>query len=125
MGAYHAMNIALRHPQWFGSIISLSGRYDLTLELNGFKDLLSEYYDEDVYHNMPTHYLPAIGEGEQLDHIRRMRIRIAIGKDDPFYENNKTFSSQLWAKGIWHDLYEWDGLAHRARYWRQMLPKYI
>lgn len=31
MGAFHAMNIALKNPATFGKIVSLSGRYDLTL----------------------------------------------------------------------------------------------
>lgn len=125
MGAFHAMNIALKHPQWFGSIIALSGRYDLTLQVDHFQNLLSGYYDENVYYNMPSHYLPNLNEGDQLDLIRKMRIRIAIGREDPFYHNNRTFSHKLWDKGIWHDLYEWGGEAHRAKYWRQMLPMYL
>ncbi|HAP65268.1 MAG TPA: esterase [Cytophagales bacterium] len=125
MGAYHAMNIALRHPQWFGSIIALSGRFDLTLQVDHFQDLLSGHYNDDVYYHMPSHYMPKMSEGEQLHHIRRMRIRIACGKDDPFYQNNKEFSATLWDKGVWHDFYEWEGEAHRARFWRQMLPLYI
>ena len=125
MGAYHAMNIALRHPQWFGKVVSLSGRYDLTLHLGMFEDLLSGYYDENVYHHIPSHYVPNIPESEQLNHIRRLEITFVIGKDDVFRQNNQDFSSSLWQKGIWHSFYEWDGLAHKARNWRQMLPLYL
>jgi esterase/lipase superfamily enzyme len=30
IGAYHAMNLALRHPSLFCKVVALSGRYDLT-----------------------------------------------------------------------------------------------
>ena len=125
MGAYHAMNLALRHPQWFAKVISLSGRYDLTLQLGMFNDLLGGYYDDHIYHNLPSHYIPNMPEGIQLNHIRRLEITFVIGKEDAFLQNNKEFSSSLWGKGIQHAFYEWDGLAHRARYWRQMLPLYL
>lgn len=74
---------------------------------------------------MPNHYIPNIPEGKQLDHIRRLEITFAIGKKDAFLSNNHEFSQSLWEKGIWHSFYEWDGLAHRAKYWRQMLPLYL
>ena len=61
----------------------------------------------------------------QRSHLRRLRIRIACGQHDPFFQNNRAFSLKLWEKGIWHDFYEWEGEAHRARFWRQMLPLYI
>jgi len=125
MGAYHAMNIALRHPQWFARIIALSGRYDLTLQSGIFQDLLSGYYDEHVYYNLPSHYVPNMPEGEQLNQIRRLNITIVIGKEDAFRQNNRDFSTTLWNKGIWHSFHEWEGLAHRARFWRQMLPLYL
>jgi esterase/lipase superfamily enzyme len=125
MGAYHAMNIALRHPQWFARVIALSGRYDLTLQLGMFDNLLSGYYDETVYYHLPSHYIPNMPAGEKLNHIRRLEITIAIGKEDVFLQNNRDFSTTLWEKGIRHAFHEWDGLAHKARYWRQMLPIYL
>ena len=125
MGAYHAMNIALRHPQWFSKVISLSGRYDLTLQLGMFENLFGGYYDENVYHHLPSHYIPNMPEGNQLNQIRRLDITFVVGKEDPFLQNNQDFSNSLWQKGVWHAFHEWDGLAHRARFWRQMLPIYL
>ena len=125
MGAYHAMNIALRHPQWFAKVVALSGRYDLTLQLGMFENLLSGYYDDNVYHHLPSHYIPNLEESEQLDHIRRLDITFVIGEEDAFRQNNEEFSQILWSKGIWHAFHKWEGLAHRAKYWRQMLPLYL
>ena len=48
-GGYHAVNIALRHPDRFTGFLSMSGAFDLSNFLGG-------YYDQDVYFNMPPHY---------------------------------------------------------------------
>lgn len=125
MGAYHAMNIALRHPQWFTKIIALSGRYDITLETEVFTDLLSGHYNEDAYFHIPSHYLSSIPEGKQLEAIKKLEIIMAVGKEDPFLQNNREFSNKLWDKSIWHALHLWDGRAHKAKYWKQMLPLYL
>jgi esterase/lipase superfamily enzyme len=64
-------------------------------------------------------------EGDQLKQIRNLKVTIACGKEDIFYANNKNFSDTLWNKGIVHEFQEWDGMAHKAKYWRQMLPMYL
>ena len=125
MGAFHAVNIAFRHPHLFGKVIALSGRYDLTLNLGLFYDLLDGYYSDQIYFNSPSHYVQNIPEGEQLDHIRNQQITIVCGKEDVFIQNNREFSQCLTNKGIHHLFYEWDGMAHKAKYWKQMLPLYI
>lgn len=125
MGAYHAMNLALRHPQWFKKVIALSGRFDLTLEVESFDNLLDGYYDENVYFHTPSHYIHQLPEGLLLEAIKQLDMTIVIGKGDPFYGNNKEFSTALWEKEIWHAFHEWEGRAHKAKYWRQMLPLYL
>ncbi len=125
MGAFHAVNIAFRHPHKFGKVVALSGRYDLTLNLGMFNDLLNGYYSDYVYHNSPTHFMPNMPESDQLNQIRQLQITIVCGKDDVFLQNNRDLSQCLWDKGIYHNFYEWEGLAHKAKYWRQMLPMYL
>ena len=127
LGGFHAMNIALRHPQWFGRVVALSGRYNLTESAGSFRDLLDGHYDENVYYNMPCHYLPGLSEGPQLDLIRRLEVRMMIGDQDVFYGNNLYFRDLLQAKGV-NDLQfiEWNGdEAHRAYYWRRVLPHVV
>ena len=125
MGAFHAVTVALRHPHLFSKVVGLSGRYDLTTQLGMFDNLLNGYFDDTVHYLMPTRYVPYMPEGEQLNKIRQLDITIAIGRDDVFHSNNHEFSNTLWGKDIKHSFYEWNGMAHKAKYWQQMLPMYI
>lgn len=125
LGAFHAANLAFRHPQHFQKLCALSGRYDLTMPVEHFHNLFDGYYDENIYFNTPTHYLPQLECNWRLEHLRKMDMIFAIGKEDPFLENNRHLSHTLWSKGIWHAMHEWDGRAHRGRFWRQMVPLYL
>lgn len=124
-GAFHAANFAFRHPEIVSKMVALSGRYDLTIPIDDFRDMLDGYYDEDVYFNTPCHYLGNIEDPEILENLRRMEIIFVIGEEDPFIDNNRYTSDLLWAKGVANALHVWDGRAHRAKYWRQMLPMYL
>jgi esterase/lipase superfamily enzyme len=125
IGAYHAMNLALRHPSLFCKVVALSGRYDLTRPVGPFEDLFGGYYDQDVYFITPTHFLPNLKDTCLLDQIRRLDITLAVGEQDPFHESNRELSHALTDKGIAHRLAIWPGEAHRARYWREMAPHYL
>ncbi|MEO1236411.1 MAG: alpha/beta hydrolase-fold protein, partial [Planctomycetota bacterium] len=124
-GAYHAMTLALRHPQWFSRVVAFSGRYDPTLNTGSFRDLLDGHYDDLVYHHSPSHFVPRLEDPEQLAALRRLDIVFAVGREDAFVANNREFSDALQRKGIGHRFHEWEGEAHRARYWRQMLRHYM
>lgn len=125
LGAYHAANIAFRHPHLFKKLIAFSGRFDLTLEVENFRNLLDGHYDEDVYFHTPTHFLPNLNCQQQLQALRKMQITIVIGKEDPFLGNNHELSRILTQKEICHEFYEWEGRAHRGYYWRRMAPLYL
>lgn len=124
LGAFHAANIAFRHPHLFNKLSAFSGRYDLTLSVECFADLFDGYRDENVYFHSPTQFLPHL-DGWRLDALRRMDIVIVIGRDDPFLDNNRHLSHILWQKGVWHALHEWDDRAHQGYYWRRMAPLYV
>lgn len=125
VGAYHAVSIALRHPGVFGKVVALSGRYDLTRPAGSFRDLFDGYYDEDIYFHTPNHFLPNLTDSTWIERLRRLQIVLAVGESDPFYSSNQALSRDLWHKGIGHLLAVWGGEAHRARFWRQMVPLYI
>ncbi len=125
LGAYHAANIAFRHPHLFRKLVAFSGRYDLTQNLDAFQDLFSGYYDENVYFHTPVHFLPNLDCGWRLEYLRRMDIVMVVGADDPFLGNNRRLSEILCAKGIGHRLHIWDGRAHRGRHWRTMASLYV
>jgi esterase/lipase superfamily enzyme len=124
LGAFQAANIAFRHPHLFQKLVAFSGRYDPTMSVEFFNDLLDGYRSEDVYYHTPVAYLPDL-DGWRLDALRQMEIVLVIGLEDPFLENNRYLSEILWKKGVHHTMYEWEERAHRGYYWRRMAPLYV
>jgi esterase/lipase superfamily enzyme len=117
-GAYHALNLAFRHPHVFGRTIGPSGLYDI-------KRMTGGYSDDVVYANDPSHYLVHMGDGPHLDALRRLDIILVVGRDDPAFADNQHLSGALWGKGVWHAFRPWDGWAHDWPWWRQMIVRYI
>ncbi|MBW7882282.1 MAG: esterase family protein [Caldilineaceae bacterium] len=117
-GAYHALNIAFRHPHLFGRVLALSGKYDMSGFFGG-------YYDENIYFNTPSHYVPNLSNHDQLEALQRMDIIIAAGHDDPNIDNNRALSRALWDRGLPHAFREWDGWSHDWPYWMKMVQLYI
>lgn len=125
IGAYHAINLALRQPALFCRVVALSGRYDLTHPVGVFEDLFGGYYDENIYFLTPNHFLPNLDDPCLLGPMRRMHITPAVGEHDPFHESNRLLSQVLADKGIPHQLAIWPGERHNARGWRGMVPHYL
>lgn len=125
LGAFHAVNIAFRHPDLFQKVVAFSGRYDLTLQVESFQDLFSGHYDENIYYHTPTHFLPNLECAWRLEHLRRMEIILTVGDADPFLDNNHRLSAILHDKGIAHQLHVWQGRAHHGGAWRRMAPLYL
>lgn len=125
MGAYHAVNLALRQPHLFKKVVALSGRYDLTMPMGSFRDLFDGYYDDTIYYHTPSHFVRNLHHPDLLDHIRRLEITFVIGQEDAFLENNRHFSQILWDKGIEHVFHIWQGEAHKPREWREMVGLYL
>ncbi|MGH2517932.1 MAG: esterase family protein [Ktedonobacterales bacterium] len=117
-GAYHAFNLALRHPDRVGRAIGLSGLYDIASFVDG-------YSDDNVYFNNPVAYIPNEHDFGRLEVLRRLDLILATGRDDRFFGDNEYFSGLLWNKGIGNALRIWDGWAHDWPYWRQMILHYI
>ncbi|HEX4039663.1 MAG TPA: alpha/beta hydrolase-fold protein [Acidobacteriaceae bacterium] len=118
-GGYHAVNIALRHPDRFTGFLSMSGAFDLSSFLGG-------YYDQDVYFNLPPHYLPNLSDPWYLDHYRRNRYILATGWDDHCLAQNQKLSRIMGERSIPHDLYIWDAWnAHDWPTWARMMNEYL
>lgn len=125
LGAFHAAALAFRHPQLFNRLVAFSGRYDLTLEVEHFRNLLDGHYDQDVYFHTPTHFLPNLQCPTLLRHLRQLEVTLVIGSEDPFLANNRALQQILDGKGIKNSLHEWPERAHRGCYWRRMAPLYL
>jgi esterase/lipase superfamily enzyme len=125
LGGYHAVNIAFKYPEFFNKVVSMSARFDLTLSASNFPDLFNGYVDDNIYYNMPSMYMPNLNDAALLSQIRKQSISLAVGREDPFYDNNKHLSAALTDKDIPHSLYVWDDEAHRPYHWRKMVQLYL
>lgn len=117
-GAYHAVNLAFRHPHLVGRVVGMSGLYDI-------KELTGGYEDELVYRNDPSHFMSRERDPGRLEALRNTDIILATGRDDAHRPNNEHLSGVLWDKGIWHALRIWDGWAHDWPYWQEMIRLYV
>ncbi len=116
-GAYHAVNLALRHPEVVDRALGMSGLYDMERFVGGSGDT--------VYFHNPVAYVANEHDPERLAALRHVDIILAIGRDDPSCPSNEALSNALWSKDIWHALRIWDGWAHDWPFWREMVTTYI
>ena len=118
-GGYHAVNIALRHPDVFSSAISLSGAFDLAR-------FLDHYQDEDCYLNLPTYYLPNLSDSWYLDRFGRGNYILATGKDDLCLVQNQNLDRVMTEKGIPHQFHVWETQnSHDWPTWQRMAQEYL
>ncbi len=118
-GGYHAVNIALRHPDRFTGFLSMSGAFDMSGFLNG-------YHDDDVYFNTPTNYLRNMGDWWYLERYARGTYILATGWDDQCLGANQYLSGLMGDKWIPHKLYIWDSWnSHDWPTWARMMNEYL
>ncbi|HEX2255051.1 MAG TPA: alpha/beta hydrolase-fold protein [Thermoanaerobaculia bacterium] len=120
IGAFNAVASLCRHPDVFRLALGLSGTYDLAPWLRGT-------WNDAFYFASPLHFLPNLGDGHQLDALRRRHVVLATGEgrwEDP--GESWRLADVLGGKGIpnrvdpWGP--QWD---HDWPTWCAMLPKYL
>lgn len=121
-GAFYAANAFFRRPDLFGTLIAMSGFYDLG------PDYLDGFMNDDVYFNNPLSYLPNVNDHGVLEEMRHhSQIHIVTGQgayEHP--EASRRLSRVLNAKSIPHNLDLWGhDVKHDWPTWRQMLDYYI
>jgi esterase/lipase superfamily enzyme len=118
-GGYHALNMALRHPDLIQSVLSLGGAFNPVNFLGG-------YYDDDCYFNLPVHYIPSTSDHWYLDRYRRNTYVLATGDDDICRGANEQMAGILHAKGIPCRMDVWgDHTGHDWLWWQRMLQTYL
>jgi esterase/lipase superfamily enzyme len=117
-GGYHAVNIALKHPDQINNLISISGWFDI-------KQFIWGYYDDNCYFNNPPDYLPNLTDIWYLEKFRMMGIILGIGENDDYVIQNKKLSDILTSKNInnWLDIQP--DANHDWQLWNQLFPKYL
>jgi len=117
-GAYHAANIAFRHPDKVSALITMGGAFDI-------KQFIMGYYDDNAYYNNPPDYLPGLNDQWSLDNIRSMGIILGSGEHDSCLQDNYRLSGILAAKGIHHHLDVRRGAGHDWPFWNEAFPTYV
>lgn len=119
LGAYHALNFAMRHPDVSSACICMSGAFDM-------KPFMDGYYDSDFYFNNPVDYLPNTENGWFMDHYSRMRLVLAAGDWDICLGENFRMAEILGRRGIPHWLDVWTGgEKHDWPLWQRMALKFF
>ena len=118
-GGYHAVTMALRHPDVFTAFLSMSGAFDMDSFLGG-------YYDQDVYFNQPTHFIPEMSDSWFLDRYRQNTYVLATGVHDQCWNQNERLAGIMRAKGIPVSLDVWgDNARHDWPWWHRMVQTYL
>jgi esterase/lipase superfamily enzyme len=118
-GGYHAVNIALRHPDLFSGFFSMSGVFDLTAFLQGYRD-------RNCYSHLPMHYLPRLGDPWFLDRFRANNYVLATGWDDQCLAQNQQLDRILSEKEIPHQFHVWDAAnSHDWPTWQRMVQQHL
>ncbi|TYP95441.1 Esterase/lipase superfamily enzyme [Fodinibius salinus] len=117
-GGYHAVSIALKHPKLFGKAIGMSGIYDIT-------PWMDDFYDDNVYYNNPTDFIPNLNQQSTLDNIRDVDFRLVSYENDDRKHYADRMSDVLRMKYIEHDLDIWDLEGDEWELWSNMLKTHI
>ncbi len=121
MGAYHAVNFFLKHPDVFDGTIALSGLY--RLDRPEFQ--LTDADLPAVYFNSPVSYLGGTTEPWYLDQYRQSRIVVCVGQgawEDEAIEDTRALDHLFREKSVpaWVDFWGHD-VNHDWPWWyRQM-----
>lgn len=128
MGAFHALNISLRHANLFPLALCFSGNYDAaSWRAHGERGL-------SAYFNNPVDYVPNL-HGEHLDWLRsRLSVLLVCGQGQwedttGALRSTTQMAGLLAAKGIRHELDLWghdvphDWPSWRAQ-WAHHLPRF-
>ena len=118
-GAYHAANLALKHPDLFTGFLTMGGAFDVSYFLGG-------YHDSDVYFNTPTQYLRNLSDGWFYERYRRNTYILATGEWDICRGFNEQMAGLMRWKDIPVRLDVWgDRSMHDWPYWFPMIRTYL
>jgi esterase/lipase superfamily enzyme len=125
LGAFHAVNFALKRADLFPVAIGMSGNYD-PAAWNGWGER-----GEQTYFNNPIDYVEHLG-GDHLDWLRgRVSLLLVCGQgmwedSTGALESSKRLAGLLGAKGIRYELDLWGhDVAHDWPSWRAQIAHHL
>lgn len=122
MGALHAVNFALRHPDVFWATVALSGVFTV-------KHLVGPHLGHHAYMNSPLDYLPNLSDGWFLDRLRHNRLIVCSGQgawEEPGLTDTRHLQRLFAEKGIghWVDIWGHD-VSHDWPWWLRQMPHFM
>lgn len=122
VGAYHALNFLLKHPDAFDTVIALSGLY-------APQHFVGDYMDDNVYYNFPLCYLGRLEDPWYLERIRNSQIVVSVGQGTS--EANSLADTQALQEALdrlgvdaWVDI--WGGnVGHDWSWWRKQWAYFL
>jgi esterase/lipase superfamily enzyme len=125
MGAYHALNFFLKHPDVFEGTIALSGLYRLDRNEFGLPAHEIPY----VYYNSPLNYLMGLDNSKYLDHYRESTIIVCTGQgawEDEALADTRALDRLFREKNVpaWIDYWGYD-VNHDWPWWYKQMNYYL
>jgi esterase/lipase superfamily enzyme len=122
MGAYHSANFFFRHPEFFDSLIALSGVYSTDY-------FFGDYRPTPIYLNSPIHYLQNLQDPALLDQYRHSRLIFCCGQgawEEPMIADTRRLGEILAAKQVpaWIDFWGQD-VNHDWPWWFKQINYYL
>lgn len=122
MGAYHALNFFLRHPDLFDTTIALSGVYDARF-------FVGDYSDKNVYENSPVDYIWNLNDPWFINKYREGTIIVCTGQgrwEEESIKDTKKMEEAFKFKQIpaWIDYWGYD-VDHDWPWWRIQMPYFL
>lgn len=122
LGAYHAVNFALKFPHLFHYALGMSGRYDL-------EHICGSNGSEEFYFNNPMAYAHNLHNGP-LDHVRwNTHLVLVCGQgawEDKCLHETHRLADILAEKGISHERDIWGhDVEHHWYWWRQQIAHHF
>ncbi|WP_281889857.1 esterase family protein [Paenibacillus sp. YYML68] len=122
LGAYHSANVFFRHPQYFDSLIALSGLYSM----NRF---FGEHIPASSYFHSPLHYLSNLEDEAYLTPYRNSRIFVCTGQgayEDLMRTETQKLKEVLHSKHVPATVDFWGhDVSHDWHWWRKQIRHYM
>jgi len=118
-GAYHAVNLMLKHPEKFNKLIAVCGPVDL-------RSFFEDYFSQSLYYNNPIEFLPNLNDDSILSCIRSNDLRLISSSIDEHKDQMVKLNELLGFKGIDHHFDIWGDDWHmNPETWAEMVKKHV
>lgn len=123
MGGFHAATIFFRRPDFFNTLLSLSGVYSA-------RYFMGNYFDGTVYDNSVTDFLSLMPDDHPYwNEYRKRRIICCVGQgkwEDDLLESTRCLDTILAQKNVphWFDYWGFD-CDHDWPWWRKQLDYFM